>query len=61
MKNSGGEKYKVDVKARKRIGRWDDEVQDEWILIEFHGVRQNDLVWLVGGQADLLAFELLEN
>ncbi len=61
MKKSSGEEYKVDVKARKRIGRWDDEVQDEWIWIEFHGVRQNDLGWLFGGQADLLAFETLEN
>jgi len=57
IKNPAGEEFKVDVKARKRKNRHDKNVQDEWAWIELHGVRKNDLGWLFGGKADLLAFE----
>lgn len=60
IKKSNGEEYRVDVKARKRISRWDNSQQDEWIWIEFHGVRENDLGWLYGGRADLFAFEMID-
>lgn len=52
------ESYKVDVKAMKRITRYDSETQDDWLWIELHGVRTNDAGWLYGGKADLIAFEL---
>ncbi|MEZ4883655.1 MAG: hypothetical protein R3E32_02870 [Chitinophagales bacterium] len=50
-------RYKVDVKARKRISRSDQDLQDEWIWIEIHSVRKNDQGWLFGGESDLIAFE----
>jgi len=53
----GNQKFKVDVKARKRIGRRDSEFQDDWIWIELHSVRKNDAGWLYGGSSDLIAFE----
>lgn len=53
--------YKIDVKARKRISRQDETVQDEWLWIELHGVRQNDAGWLFGGNADLIAFETTDS
>jgi len=34
-----------------------DTVQDEWIWIELHGVREHDRGWLYDGKADLIAFE----
>tara|TARA_R110002020_G_scaffold156437_2_gene338542 strand:+ start:382 stop:882 length:501 start_codon:yes stop_codon:yes gene_type:complete len=49
----------VDVKARKRIKRTDDEFQDEWIWIEFKNVRGKD-GWL-HGLADFIAFETKES
>ena len=49
--------HRVDVKARKRILRHSQSVQDEWIWIELHGVRPYDEGWLYAGIADLLAFE----
>jgi hypothetical protein len=51
------EHYKVDVKAQKRISRQDETTQDDWVWIELHGVRENDLGWLFGSKADLIAFE----
>jgi hypothetical protein len=51
------ERYRVDVKGMKKISRSDPEVQDTWIWVELHGVRQNDLGWLYGGNSDILAFE----
>ncbi|MFQ5604547.1 MAG: hypothetical protein ACE5HS_14855 [bacterium] len=50
-------KYRVDVKACKRIRRQDSQVQDKWVWIELHGVRAGDRGWLFDGKADLLAFE----
>lgn len=50
-------RYKIDVKARKRISRHDANVQDTWLWIELHGVRPTDAGWLYAGKADLLAFE----
>ena len=32
-------------------------VQDEWIWIELHGVREHDRGWLYDGKAELMAFE----
>ncbi len=48
---------RVEVKSRKRMGRKDSDVQDEYVWIELHGVRKNDQGWL-HGKADLIAFEL---
>ncbi|OUD13857.1 hypothetical protein [Thioflexithrix psekupsensis] len=50
-------RFKVDVKAMKRIRRQDVTVQDQWLWIELHGVRPSDRGWLYAGQADLLAIE----
>ena len=49
--------YKVDVKARKRVGRGDSNFQDRYVWIELHSVRPYDQGWLYGGKADLIAFE----
>lgn len=49
--------FLVDVKGRKRIGR-SGQLQDEWIWLELHGVREKDMGWLYGGCADLIAFEM---
>ncbi len=51
------QKFRVDVKARKRISRHDASLQDHWIWIELHGVRKDDPGWLYGGKSDLIAFE----
>ena len=53
----GSGKYRVDVKGMKRLSRHDASIQDKWIWIELHGVREHDLGWLYGGKADLIAFE----
>jgi site-specific DNA-methyltransferase (adenine-specific) len=51
------ERYRVDVKGMKRLSRSDPDVQDEWIWIELHGVREHDRGWLYDGKAELVAFE----
>jgi hypothetical protein len=51
------EKYKVDVKAMKRMSRYDPSVQDKWFWVEFHGVRPDDRGWLYDGKSDLIAIE----
>ncbi|MBC8263753.1 MAG: hypothetical protein H8E47_06485 [Anaerolineales bacterium] len=53
----GTEGYRVDVKGMKRLSRRDSNVQDEWIWIELHGVREHDRGWLYDGKAELMAFE----
>jgi hypothetical protein len=53
----GTERYRVDVKGMKRLSRHDASVQDEWIWIELHSVREYDRGWLYGGKAELIAFE----
>jgi len=53
----GAEKYRVDVKGMKRLSRRDPNVQDKWIWIELHGVREHDRGWLYDGKAELMAFE----
>jgi len=53
----GAEKHRVDVKGMKRVSRRDPDVQDEWIWIELHGVRERDRGWLYDGKAELIAFE----
>ena len=50
-------RYRVDVKAMKRINRHDAQPQDDWVWIELHGVREGERGWLFGGQADWIAFE----
>lgn len=57
IKNATSEKINVDIKAMKRIGRWDEKAQEDWVWIEFHGVRPNDPGWLFGSKANLFAFE----
>jgi len=53
----GATKYRIDVKGMKRLSRRDSDVQDEWIWIELHGVRERDRGWLYDGKAELMAFE----
>lgn len=45
----------IDVKARKRVARKDDDVQDDLVWLEFKNV-QGRLGWLYG-KADWIAFE----
>jgi len=45
----------VDVKARKRINRSDDDFNDEWLWIEFKNV-SGKMGW-IHGVADFIAFE----
>jgi hypothetical protein len=51
----GNKEYSIDVKALKKVSRWDDRVNPEIIWVEFVNVRGND-GWLYG-KADYLAFE----
>jgi hypothetical protein len=53
----GVERYRVDVKGMKRLSRRDSSIQDKWIWIELHGVRETDRGWLYDGKAELIAFE----
>lgn len=53
----GAERYRVDVKGMKRLSRRAPSVQDKWIWIELHGVREHDRGWLYDGKAELMAFE----
>ena len=46
---------KIDVKARKRVARSDDNTQDDLVWLEFKNV-QGKLGWLYG-EADWIAFE----
>ncbi len=48
---------RVDVKAMKRARRGDAQVQDQWLWVELHGVRDYDRGWLYAGKADLIAVE----
>jgi hypothetical protein len=50
----GAEDYRVDVKARSRVRRGDAEPQDDWHWVELRGIVDDG--WLLGGQADLIAF-----
>ncbi|CAN5206998.1 hypothetical protein BH20ACI1_BH20ACI1_20310 [soil metagenome] len=45
---------KVDVKAAKKITRNDENIQHEWLWIEFKGVKDDG--WLYG-KADVIVFE----
>ena len=51
--------WSVDIKARKKTRRSDDNAQDDWIWIEFQNVRGNS-GWLYG-EADRIAFETQDN
>ena len=51
--------WSVDIKARKKTRRSDDNAQDDWIWIEFQNVRGNT-GWLYG-EADYIAFETQDN
>lgn len=48
-------KFRVEVKARKKLRRHHDSVNDDVIYIEFKNVR-GDLGWIYG-KADCIAFE----
>lgn len=50
--------FSVDVKALKKISRWDKEVNPDIIWVEFKNVRGND-GWLYG-KATYIAFELVD-
>ena len=52
-----GKSFRVEVKSRKRMGRGDLDVQDEYVWVEIHGVREDDQGWLYGN-ADLIAFDM---
>jgi hypothetical protein len=56
----GEERFRVDVKAMKRIARHHADTQDAWLWIELHSVRANNRGWLYDGHADLIAFEQWE-
>lgn len=49
----------IDVKARKRVSRKDDDVQDQFVWLEFKNV-QGKFGWLYG-KADWIAFERLKD
>lgn len=49
--------YKVDVKAMKRLYRYDENTQDKWLWIELKGWGYNNDGWLYG-KADIIAFEM---
>lgn len=49
----------IDVKARKRVARSDDNLQDELVWLEFKNV-QGKLGWLYG-EAEWIAFERTED
>ena len=51
--------WSVDIKARKKTRRSDNNAQDDWIWIEFQNVRGNT-GWLYG-EADCIAFETQDN
>lgn len=55
--SNGINQYKVDVKAMKRLYRYDKEPQDEWLWIELKGWGYNNDGWLYG-KADIIAFEM---
>ena len=50
--------FSVDVKAMKKINRYDSAAQDKLVYVEFKNVR-GDRGWLYG-DADLIAFETKE-
>lgn len=49
---------KVDIKARKRIGRGDASAQDELVWVEIHGTGKFSEGWCFGGKAKYIAFEV---
>ena len=53
---AGGRLVKFDVKARKRLSRWNEQ-QDDFVWVELRGVNRGNLGWLYGGKADYIAFE----
>ena len=53
--SKGSERFKVDVKSKKRVSRKEGDVQDDLIWVEFRTVRGTN-GWLFGS-ADLIAFE----
>lgn len=55
INNTKGEKYTVDVKARKKISRKDTDVVDDVIWVEFKNV-QGKNGWLYG-KSNYIAFE----
>ncbi len=48
---------KIDVKSLRRISRWDENMQEEWVWVEFHSVRPSNLGWLYGSKSEAIAFE----
>lgn len=48
--------YRVEVKARKKIARKDQNCQDTYVWIEIVGIGKNNKGWL-HGKSDLIAFE----
>jgi len=53
--SKGNQRFKVDVKSKKRVSRKTGDVQDDLIWVEFKTVRGTN-GWLFGS-ADLIAFE----
>jgi hypothetical protein len=52
----GNHIYKVDVKAHKRVSRWDDAPDDKWVWLE---IKNNAGYpgWLYATKADFIAFQ----
>lgn len=51
------QKYKVEVKAKKKISRKDESYQDKWIWLELKG-KNFSPGWIYGSKADFIAFEM---
>jgi len=54
------QKYKVEVKSRKKISRKDDIYQDDWIWLELKG-KNFSPGWIYGSKADYVAFEMSDS
>jgi hypothetical protein len=52
---------KVDVKSQRRVSRWDDKMEEDWVWVEFHSVRPSNLGWLYGSKSDAIAFERVKD
>jgi len=53
----GDQRYRIDVKAMKKLNRSDRSAQDNFAWIELHGVGARNYGWLYSGKADYVAFE----
>lgn len=52
---------KVDVKSQRRVSRWDDDMEEHWVWVEFHSVRPSNMGWLYGSKSNAIAFERIKD